>query len=261
MKREEEKTIYTSIEEYRSNGVCVVKGLLTQEEVRLLQEESLRLWSKQEDLTVYNLRVGLRKDLDGKDILERIDPVIDISKVFSDLNEDARIIKLAQDALGEPVCVLKEKLIYKWPGSSGYGTHRDAPYLSVSKEGPNGRKIVSVAVALDKIASDNGAIKFYPDLRFTKLLSPKEEPRDIDDAELKNIPFLMPDLNPGDIVLFDGIIPHNSGFNRSDRSRRIYFITFVPKRYIHYREEYYHFRQKELCKVRKKEYKGDFYIK
>lgn len=256
------KIVKNAIDEYSSNGVCVVKDLLKEDEIKHLQQEASRLWSKQEDLTLYNLRVGLRKGLNGEDVLERLDPVVDISKIFSDINGDERILKLAQDALGEAVMVLKEKLIYKWPGNSGYGAHRDEPYFRVlGEKGPSGIEMVSIAVALDKTNSKNGAIKFYPNLRFTKLSSPKDEPRDIDKSELENIPAFMPDLDPGDIVLFDGIIPHASDFNRSDHPRRIYIITFVPKRYIGSREDYYRLRHDEFSKKRKKDYGGDFYIR
>ena len=260
-KNKEEEKVQDTMDEYRLNGMCIIKGILKENEVKLLQKESLRLWSEQENLTPHNLRVGIRKDLDGKDVLERLDPVHDISKIFSDLNKDPKILKLAREALGEPVIVLKEKLIYKWPGSSGYGAHRDEPYFTVSEDGPPGINIVSIAVALDKADAENGAIKFYPDLRFTKLSSPEEEPKDISMVDLEGKPFIMPELNPGDIVLFDGLIPHSSSFNKSNHSRRIYIITFAPQRYTECRKDYYRFRYEELSKERKKDYEGDIYIK
>lgn len=75
---------------------------------------------------------------------------------------------------------------------------------------------------MDKVDSENGATKFYPALRFKELASHKEEVRDIDNAEIEGAPFLMPELNPGDIVLFDGNMPHSSDFNKSQCTRRIY---------------------------------------
>ncbi len=258
--QKQQTIINGSISEYKSNGMCVVKNLLDINEIESLQQEASRLWSEQQDLNPHNLRVGLRKDLSGKDVLERLDPVADISVIFSNLNEDVRILKLAHDALGETVRVLKEKLIYKWPGSSGYGTHKDEQYFSVSEDGPDGNEILSILVALDKADSENGAMRFYPTIRFKKLISPKGESRDVDESEIENVPFLMPDLNPGDIVLFNGTVPHNSDFNRSTRSRRTYMITFAPKRYTECRKDYYNYRQEELSKERKKDYVGDFYI-
>ena len=259
--QKQQNIIDSAISEYKSNGVCVVKGLLDTNEIELLQKEASRLWSDQKDLNPLNLRVGTRKDLDGKDLLERLDPVVDISKIFSDINEDERILKLAQTALDEKVMVLKEKLIYKWPGSSGYGAHRDEPYFSVSENGPAGNEILSILVALDKANLENGAMKFYPALRFKELASPAEEVRDIDNAEIEDAPFLMPELNPGDIVLFDGNMPHCSDFNRSKRTRRTYMITYTLKKYTECREYYYRFRHEELSKQRKKDYEGDFFIK
>jgi len=248
--QKQQNIIDSAISEYKSNGVCVVKGLLDTNEIELLQKEASRLWSDQKDLNSLNLRVGTRKDLDGKDVLERLDPVVDISKIFSDLNEDERILKLAEIALGEKVMVMKEKLIYKWPGSSGYGAHRDGAYFKVSENAPESNEILSIIIALDKVDAENGATKFYPTLRFKELASPAEEARDIDDAEIEGEPFLMPELNPGDIVLFDGNMPHSSDFNKSQRTRRIYIITYAFNKYTNCREDYYASRHKEMSKER-----------
>lgn len=255
-----EKNISDQIKEYQSNGLCLIKNLLKKEEIEILQNESLRLWSELKDLSPNNLRVGIRKDQDGEERLERLDPLADISKVFEALNGNERVVGLAEKALGEPVTVLKEKLIYKWSGISGYGAHRDEPYFKVSKNGPTGIEMVSVVIALDRADADNGAILFYPDLRFQQLSSPKEEPRDIDTTALEGKPYIMPKLDPGDIVLFDGIIPHSSSINTSNHSRRTYMITFIPKRYKGCREEYYHHRQQSLTQERKRYYDGSFHV-
>lgn len=259
--QQQQNIIDDAISEYKQNGVCVIKDLLNINEVELLQKEASRLWTDQKDLTLFNLRIGTRKDLDGKVVLERLDPVVDISKIFSAINEDERIVKLAQIGLGEKVMVLKEKLIYKWPGTCGYGVHRDEPYLSVSENGPTGNEILSILIALDKSDTENGAIKFYPSLRFKELASPAEEVRDIDNVEIEGVPFLMLELNPGDIVLFDGNMPHSSDFNRSKRTRRTYMVTYASQKYTECREDYYRFRYEEILKDRQKSHDGTFHIR
>jgi len=249
-----------ALQDFKREGICIVKDLFSSSEVKIFQDETQRLWSEQKNLNPYNLRIGLRKDLNGKDILERLDPVSDISEVFSNFNNDNRILQIAKGILQAPTIILKEKLIYKWPGSSGYGAHRDATYFSVTKEGPSGNEIISMALFLDKTNSENGSIKFYPNLKHTKLAAPKEEPRDIDNKVLEKYTALQPTLEPGDIVIFDGLTPHSSNFNKSNSPRRVYMITFSLQKFPNCRKDYYTFRHSELSKNRRKDYNGNFYL-
>lgn len=247
-----------AIEQYKRQGVGLIRGLLDQTEVDSLLDEANRLWESQQNLSAFNIRVGLRKNIDGEDILERLDPVADISPLFAALNQDQRIIQLAEAALGEAVIPMKEKLIYKWPGTSGYGAHRDEGYFASS--GATGREMVSFSIALDHANAKNGAIMLYPALRLTDLPSPHDEPRDIDVGSLKNEPYYRPDLSPGDVLMFDGLVPHCSRVNTSTTRRRIYMITYVPARIADARENYYRYRFEEQSSLRAQNYKGTFFL-
>jgi ectoine hydroxylase-related dioxygenase (phytanoyl-CoA dioxygenase family) len=56
---------------------------------------------------------------------------------------------------------------------------------------------------------------------------------------LAGVDSLMPVLQPGDAVVFDGQVPHRSGLNRSDTPRLTYMVTFVPARFDQARRDYY----------------------
>ena len=249
-----------AIVEFQNGGVAVIRGLLNPTEVRTLLEECVRLWEIKEIWDTANLRCGIRKGLNGERLLERLDPVADISQTFADLNRDPRLVATAEQSLGAPVTVLKEKLIYKWPGTSGYGAHRDEPYFGVANA-VRGAEMVTICIALDPVHGDNGAIKFYPDLHRQTLPAPPDEPRDVAREALEGRSYFMPELEPGDVLLFDGLVPHCSDFNRSSIGRRTYMVTYALDRYPDCRDQYYANRLAEQTRERAATEAGVLYHK
>jgi hypothetical protein len=51
--------------------------------------------------------------------------------------------------------------------------------------------------------------------------------------------FLPVQCSPGDVLLFSGYLPHRSGPNRTDKSRRAMFITYNPSSDGTFHEQYY----------------------
>ena len=226
-----------ALDTFTQCGLGVIRGLLSPAEVDALVAETERLRSAPNARDPGHPRYRRRPGTDGADLIERIDPVADISAVFAALNRDARLLSLAEAALGEPVTVLKEKLVYKWPGEGGRGAHRDGPYLGVS--GVPAADILTLLIALDRTTLENGTTEFFPGLRLVPRPAPAEEPRDVAAGALDGEWSLMPELDRGDVALFDGLLPHQSGPNGSAAPRRTYFVTFAPARYGRCRERYY----------------------
>jgi len=244
--------------DFDRDGVVVHRGMLGEEDIQVLQQEVHRLWQTQADRTVQNLRMGLRRNLQGEWALDRLDPVADISTVFQQLNRDPRLVSVAEALLNGKVRVLKEKIIYKRPGIEGFGFHRDGPYFGIS--GVPGADMVSLCVAIDPTTIENGATEFYPELRLSELESARDESRDIDESELTRQPGLQPFLQPGDAVMFDGLVPHRAAVNHSDQPRCTYFVTYAPDHYAGCRERYYRLRYLEQASERAEEFPGPFYV-
>jgi hypothetical protein len=229
---------------YVASGFGLIRGLLPTDEVDRLIRESERLWRYYEAAGPGNLRLGIRVDRSGRPVLDRLDPVADVSAVFEALNRDPRFTAIAESGLGGPVTVMKEKLIYKWPGTRGFGPHRDQAYTTV-KSGVPGCEVLTLSLALDRADRATGPTEFFPSLRTRQTAAPADEPRDVAEEALLGVESCMPETEPGDVVLFDGQIPHRSDWNRSDHSRRIYMISYVPARYPHARKNYYAARRAE----------------
>ena len=243
---------------FRKNGLLIIPKVFDASEIKAINDEATLLWQTQKECVPQNLRLGLRADESGGKILDRLDPVEDISKIFYQLNRNASLLLIAEALLGESVVVLKEKLIYKEPGSGGFAAHRDDPYFNIS--GVPGEQTISIAVALEGAYKENGGIEFFPEQRLKDLASPAEEVRDIDETFLSNSKKIRADLSPGDVVIYDALIPHRSNTNRSNTSRRTYTITYAPARYEGCRDKYYKERLKQQEKERETEFDGPFFI-
>jgi hypothetical protein len=249
----------TALDTFTQCGLGVLRSLIGEREVGGLLAECDRLWKVQDPAGLCNLRYGMRPGPGGTVVIERIDPVADVSEVFATLNRDPRLVDLAEAALGEPVTVLKEKLIYKWPGTGGYEAHRDGPYLDIS--GVPGSEIITLLVALDPTTIENGTTEFFPGLRLVPTASPPGEPRDVANSAIDGEWSLMPELARGDVAIFDGLLPHQSGPNGSDTPRRTYFLTFAPARYADCRAQYYAERRRQQHAARAHVIGGQSYFR
>ncbi len=230
--------IEQAVEGFVDCGYGLIKGMLSPEEIDRLQRESERLWQQYKDAGANNLRFGIRTDRSGRAMLDRLDMVADISDTFAAVNRDQRFVSIAESGLGEPVTVMKEKLIYRWPGTVGFGPHRDQAYTT-PKSGVPGREVLTISISLDRAIRAAGPMEFFPGLRDRATAAPAGESRDVDERELRGVESRMPETEPGDVILFDGRIPHRSGRNRSDHCRRVYMISYVPARYPDARKNYY----------------------
>lgn len=242
----------------KRHGAALIRGLLDPTEAEVLRAEADRLWTGQERLEPQNLRLALRRDTDGAWVLDRLDPVADLSQRFAALNADPRLIRPVSRILGPAPRVAKDKLIYKRPGTQGFGPHRDFPYFRAC--GAAAEEMLTVCIALDPAGPDNGAIRLYPSLRHAALASPADEPRDIAAGQLPSRLAVQPELQPGDALLFDGTVPHCSDPNRADFPRRAYMVTYVPATIEHPRERYYAARFREQSAERSRHHDGPFWF-
>lgn len=240
-------------------GVCLAPALFSKSEINSFCAEANRLWETQEHRVAQNLRLGLRKDAQGQMVLDRMDPVEDISELFYQLNRHKKLLAIMESIFQDNAVVMKEKLIFKLPGTQGFSVHRDEPYFSIS--GVPGDKIISIAIALDEAKKENGNIEFFPELTKKTLTADKNEQRDIAaDAVIKSKVF-SPKLKAGDAVLYNALIPHQSGINTGEHPRRTYTISYAPARYAECRQNYYQTRYQQQQEERQAKIDGPFFIK
>jgi ectoine hydroxylase-related dioxygenase (phytanoyl-CoA dioxygenase family) len=232
------------VAEYRARGYVKLPGVFSPQEMDAVREEFDRLFADPTILREDSLRSASRQSLISGKVLDRLDPVIDLSEPLKELTQDPRIVSAASAALGEPALLFKDKAIMKPPGAFGYGLHQD--YTNWQELPVPPESLLSVLVAIDSGLPANGGLQLYPGLHH-RHLRPPEKPSDIfnpnaglvDESELGGIPPELVEVAPGDLVVFSSLAPHFSGPNRSEQKRRTLFLSYSAARFGDVYEVYY----------------------
>jgi ectoine hydroxylase-related dioxygenase (phytanoyl-CoA dioxygenase family) len=165
---------------------------------------------------------------------------MDLSEPIAAIMVDERIVAIATACVGRPVVVLKDKLILKPPGATGYVMHQDAAYFPVDDPAVGA---VALVVALDASGPDNGGLLIVPGAHHT-LLSPPNVPTDLDPDDLA--PPDAVELAPGDVLAMSVLAPHGSDTNVSGGSRRHLYLTYAPDEGTDQRSAYYEAQHRRL---------------
>ncbi len=224
-------------EEYWNKGYTVLRGVFSREDVDAWREESKRLWALPGLLDDLNLRSESRRDISGTYIVDRLDPVVDISPVLLDTVYDDRLLYSLKTILrGEP-SLLKCKFIRKDPETSGYSHHQDFLYWRWLNISPD--SLCSVGIPLYASNKESGGIEFFPG--YHKALLPSVDgcpDTDFDITQIDVNTGETPELEPGDVLLFHSLAPHRSGPNRSSHQRTLllpsYAVTMQADVYAKY---------------------------
>lgn len=230
------------VDGYRKTGYLVLRNAFDGYEVDAWKNECQRLSDDKTITNVDNRRTpfGMGAKLNP----ERIDPVIDISPVFKSLANDRRITNVVREIYhGHEPTIWKDKIIFKDPGVKGYAIHQDGSWwqgLDVPLE-----ELLSVMIAIDGAAVDNGCLEIFPGYQH-KLVSTPGEIRNMNEEEKKRIDFstgIKVETQPGDVIIFHALTPHQSGQNTSTRSRRQFYLTYCNGQFgDHYQRQQDHYR-------------------
>lgn len=216
-----------TIEEYRQKGYTILRGVFSSEEVAAMQAECTRLL----ELPLVdpdNLRTPFGDLPDGSSIVERYDPVIDVSPLFAAIVADERILAPLRAIFEDDALLFKDKIIFKLPGMSGYKMHQDQAYWQICPADD----ILSVSVQIDGAAAQNGAIELFSGYQH-ELMTPEGEIRGLNESEKAQIDASRGqrmDTQAGDILIFHSLTPHQSGPNTAEVSRRSLYLSYSAAR-------------------------------
>lgn len=149
------------------------------------------------------------------------------------LNRD-RLSAAAAQLLGEPVCLFKEKINFKYPGGGGFQAHQDQQ-AGWSSYAPI---FLSVLVGIDHATIENGCLEIEsgrPE-RLHALIGEEWKPLDESSPEF---PYRPVPTALGDAIFFDSYMPHRSNANLSDSPRRILYATYNGCSNGNHREDYF----------------------
>lgn len=164
--------------------------------------------------------------------------------------------------------LFKEKINFKHPGGGGFACHQDTPaYIGM------GSRHISVMVAIDRATEENGCLEVALPVSSPSLEAsvrtdtnteidadtdtntntdssrcarwgPDQLPLDpatgvVTSAAEADLEFLPMECEAGDVLFFNGYLPHRSKMNNSSCSRRAFFLTFNAKSEGDFHDEYY----------------------
>ena len=213
------------VEFYHTTGYLHLPHRFTAAEVDGWHAECDRLLAS-DLIHADNLRTRFRAHPDGGQILEKFDPVTDVSPVLRAVAADPRLVDAVAALFGEPGRLFKDKLIFKPAGADGYSVHQDYTWWQVFPP----HKLLSVMVAIDGADADNGALEVAPG-HHRRHLTPVGALRGLKPEELEAAgvtEWARVDTQPGDILLFHALTPHRSGRNTAPRSRRQFYPSYAP---------------------------------
>jgi len=216
---------------YKKFGILKVEKLMGKNEVKFFQNEISRLArSRNSKVAKY-----YQENLFGtKNDLFRIEHFYEFSKKFRTLIDSRKVKNVINKLAGKKSVLFKEKINIKPPYSREDRLHQDVQgdWIKYSNN------FITFLVSLVKTDQKNG------NLIFDESGNNKDKIRGemfkvLKLKELKNPKFRNLPLNLGDVVFFNGYIPHKSTKNSTKKSRVQIYITYCVPKFKNTRNKYF----------------------
>ena len=148
---------------------------------------------------------------------------------------DYNITPTLQVIYNKPMNLFKDKMNWKKAFGKGFKAHQDQPAWSDFPP----QRFVSVAMFGNKSTINNGCLEFSPGNHLKGLYDYDmsnlgELIREVED----NLTWTPIETTPRDLLLFDSYVPHRSGSNKTDKERRIIYLTYNSKEDGDYYQDY-----------------------
>lgn len=222
---------------FRRSGVGVVRGLLGETEVETIREAFMK---EAEKGPLEGVSETLKVENDPVDPLLRYPRMLhphrkkemEIGNLSMQYMLDPRILSILKAVTGEAPLAAQSMFYFKPPGSRGQGLHQDNNPLAVHPG-----TCMAAWIALDPCNAENGALSVVPGTGPLELLCDAEF-EDRADLFFNGGSIQLPegvtpktvDMQPGDVLFFNGQLIHGSYPNTTeDRWRRTLIFHYVPE--------------------------------
>ncbi len=216
---------------FRENGFVVFNGLLKDE------IEEITRWI--DELTNFPEVPGKymfyyeKLNNSEKKVLQRIENFVEYHEQLGQLAYHEKIKERLTDYFEEEPMLFKDKINFKLPGASGFEPHQDIQagwddYTDF---------FINVSITVDEHTIENGCLEFAQGAHKRELIGKSWEP--LSDELLSDIKFEKVLTKPGDVVIFDCFVPHQSAKNNTDSPRRNVFYTYNKRSNGDFRKKYF----------------------
>jgi len=220
------------IEQFDRDGFLVVRGMYNAAEMDEISRWTDEVAGSPEVPGHYMMYFESSKQ-DGSRIISRIEDFVSFHEGFAALITRRRMQQAVSDLLGEPAVLFKDKINFKLPGGDGFKEHQD-----VQAGWDDYAKLhITAMVAIDETNAENGSVEMIPGMHRQGLLGKMWSP--LTDEDTANASYQPVHCKPGDAVFFDSYAPHRSLPNRTDKARRVLYITFNAGSEGDHRARYY----------------------
>ncbi len=224
-----------NIKNYKDKGIYLIRNFYTQREIKSIKKNTIFIKNKKP-----KKKIGIMKYYENniinknKKILIRAEYFYNQNKILKKLIDSKKINKILESLVGKKCVLFKEKINFKPPGCRQDKLHQDiqGDWEKYSKN------FISALISIDKSNKKNGCLEFDISGHNHRKLKGKVF-KTLKLSELKKPKFKKIELNVGDIVFFNGYIPHRSGKNVSKSNRSQIYLTYNIKKDGNFRKAYF----------------------
>jgi ectoine hydroxylase-related dioxygenase (phytanoyl-CoA dioxygenase family) len=221
---------------FERDGFVVLEGFLDGSESDLIKTFADKAYDLPEVLDSY-MKYYECSGVDRK--LARFEYFRNFNSDFKKLL-DEKFRPCVEGILGKKVNQFKDKMNWKLPGGGAFKAHQD--HMAWSDFPP--KYYVTLAIPVDNCTAENGCLEMVRG----------RHKEGIFDGEHGTIGKKWEDefnweslyAKVGDIILFDSFVPHRSGPNVSNGSRRVIYLTYNLSDEGDYYEEYFASKRKNF---------------
>jgi ectoine hydroxylase-related dioxygenase (phytanoyl-CoA dioxygenase family) len=220
------------VAQFRRDGYLLVRGMYSPDEVADIGAWTDEVANYPEVPGKYMMYFETSQS-DGSRILCRIENFVPYHAGFSELITARRMQQAVSELFGEEAVLFKDKINFKLPGGDGFKEHQD---VQAGWDAFADLHITAM-IAIDETNEANGSLEMIAGMHRQGVLGTMWAP--LTDEDTRHIEYVPVHCQPGDAVFFDSFAPHRSHPNRTDKARRVLYITYNKASKGDSREQYY----------------------
>ncbi len=230
------------IEEFYESGLLLIRNLFDKQDIFNMTKyvnQMKSLTSSIECPLVYCETSRLDAE---KQIIIRVEKFLESYPILNSIFSKAKFLEPIEQLLNDKPCLFKDKVIFKLSGGSGFQPHQDYNFGWENFAS----YYINAMITIDETNQDNGCVEFALGGHKKGLLGEKWHLLSEEDVlDLQFTPFCT---QPGDIILFDSLLPHKSKQNLTNKDRKVIYLTYNGAREGDFREKYFNY----IPKIRRK---------
>ena len=222
---------------FSEDGYVHIKDFFSNEEVMIIEKNMNYIYSLPE--VPYK---WMKYYEDKLDQLSRVEYFYKYSCLeFINLIE-CRVKPFLENLYGSKLNLFKDKINWKLPGGGSFKPHQDHPAWIDFK--PD--RYINTMFFLDEMTLENGCLEVSTDMDRSLVHYELNKDGSLMSSVTDSLSWTPIIGGKRDLLIFDSYIPHRSGVNLSNKSRRAMFLTYNDVKYGYLYEDYFIKKREEF---------------